>query len=69
MQADGTNLQRLTSGTADALNPAWSPDGNHIVFASNRASNWDIYTMHADGSNQQRRTTSPADDIDPAWAP
>ena len=37
--------------------PAWSPDGQHIVFLSNRTPNneagaWGIWVMNADGSNQ-----------------
>ncbi len=37
--------------------PAWSPDGQHIVFLSNREDNheagaWRIWVMNADGSNQ-----------------
>ena len=38
--------------------PAWSPDGQHIVFLSNRTGNgeagaWRLWSMNGDGSNQQ----------------
>src|SRR4051812_3345875 len=34
---DGTGLVRLTSNPALDLEPAWSPDGRKVAFASNRA--------------------------------
>ncbi len=50
-----TLVDKLPSNVA----PAWSPDGNHIVFLSNRQPNqsageWDVWVMDADGSNQRR---------------
>jgi TolB protein len=48
-----TLVDQLPSNVA----PAWSPDGQHIVFLSNRQDNheagaWRIWVMNADGSNQ-----------------
>jgi len=57
------------SAWADDMNPAWSPDGKWIVFASNREGNWEVYKMAADGSSQQNLTQNPADDTSPAWSP
>src|SRR5262249_58267976 len=34
MQANGSNPVRLTTGTGDSRNPAWSPDGSRIVYAA-----------------------------------
>ncbi|GAB4548765.1 MAG: hypothetical protein Kow0063_43660 [Anaerolineae bacterium] len=33
--------------------PAWSPDGSQIVFLTDRAGRWEIWTMGADGSHQR----------------
>lgn len=48
-----TLVKQLPSNVA----PAWSPDGQHIVFLSNRETNheagaWRVWVMNADGSNQ-----------------
>jgi Tol biopolymer transport system component len=63
---DGSGLTALTRPTFTLVDqiptnvaPAWSPDGRHIVFLSNRAPNheaawWNVWVMNADGSNQRR---------------
>ena len=58
MDADGTDDVNLTNtpGVFDAFS-AWSPDGELIVFSSNRDVNFEIYTMNAgDGSDVTRLT-------------
>lgn len=48
---DGTDLKALTSGPAYHAECAYSPDGERIVFASNRDGSMNLYTMKADGSD------------------
>lgn len=69
MNADGTELTRLTFNPAADGNPAWSPDHRKIAFTSLRNGNPEIYVMNADGSNQTRLTNNAAIDDDPAWSP
>ena len=65
--------QPKSNGVCDT-DPAWSPDGKQIAFASNRTGNGDIYAVNvsrADGGmNQPRRLTdSPDEDDQPSWSP
>lgn len=69
MDAEGTNVTVLTDSAGDDTTPAWSPDGEHIVFVSTRDGNREIYVMDADGHNQINLTNHPADDWMPAWSP
>ena len=59
----------LTQNGLDNRNPAWSPDGFSIAFASKRDGNGEIYVMDDDGAEQVNLTSSPADDDFPAWSP
>lgn len=49
IDADGSNLRRLTDG----LDPAWSPDGQQIAFTRWRDP-WGVYLVHPDGSSEER---------------
>jgi Tol biopolymer transport system component len=69
VNADGTNLTRLTNHPASDDAPVWSPDGARIAFASDRDGSWEIYVMNADGTNVVRRTFSASYSGDPYWSP
>ena len=69
MNADGSNVTRLTNNLAADDRPIWSPDGKQIAFVSSRDGNPEIYLMNADGSNQTRLTDHPARDVYPGWSP
>jgi Tol biopolymer transport system component len=40
-----------------------------IVYASNDAGNYDIYSVNVDGTGQRQLTNAPSDEFDPAWSP
>jgi Tol biopolymer transport system component len=62
-------LVRLTdNGVTDRMT-AWSPDGQWIVFSSNRDGYDAIYTMHPDGTGLTRLTDSTAPRYIPGWSP
>jgi len=69
MDADGSNVIRLTHASGGDTWPRWSPDGTQIAFTSSRDGNREVYVMNADGSNQVNLTQHPADDESPVWSP
>ena len=70
MSPDGSNQTNLTNNSADeGGGHDWSPDGNKIVFSSDRDGNNELYVMDADGSNQTRLTNTLADEFGPDWGP
>lgn len=68
VNADGSELKRLTNNPAWDELPAWSPDGRKLAFQSIRNGNWDIYVMNADGTEQKRLTRDSAHDARPFWS-
>jgi Tol biopolymer transport system component len=69
MNADGTNVIRLTNDQARDSQPSWSPDGKRIAFARRDSGTSDIYVMNVDGSGLTRLTDHPENDSAPAWSP
>jgi len=74
LNADGSNLKRLTDNDANDVQPSWSPDGSKIAYNSygyNLPS--EIYTMKADGSGIIQITHDPAEheygEEWPSWSP
>ena len=45
MNADGTNVERLTDHPAADYDPIWSPDGQSLIFSSERDSRSDLYRL------------------------
>jgi serine/threonine-protein kinase len=45
------SLTQLTIGPTEDILPLWTPDGGRVLFASNRAGTFDIYSQAADGSS------------------
>lgn len=64
---DGSGLEQITKGGGDF--PSWSPDGEWIVFCSNRHGDYDIFVVPSEGGTEIRITDSPNHEVRPAWSP
>jgi Tol biopolymer transport system component len=68
MNADGTNVRRITHNALWDEGPAWSPDGTKFAFSSGADDlHLDIWTMNVDGSDPRQLTTYPGRDESPDW--
>jgi TolB protein len=65
IDADGTDLTRLTHSPGPDFDPSWSPDGTKIAFRSERSGEPELWVMNADGTGQRRLTEG----LSPAWSP
>lgn len=66
---DGSNLKRLTDAPGYDAEGAYSADGKHIVFTSQRDGDLEIYVMNADGGNPRRLTNASGYDGGPFFSP
>ncbi len=66
---DGYNLRQLTNDHTVNLSPAWSPDGNWIVYTSYAARNPDLIMINTAGERRQTLNRLPGLNAAPAWSP
>ncbi|MBO6573848.1 MAG: PD40 domain-containing protein [Rhodothermales bacterium] len=70
MPVTGGEATRITSGMAYDMQPRYSPDGQHIVFISDRNGSENIWVANADGSEPRARTTAEKKSfMSPEWTP
>jgi Tol biopolymer transport system component len=70
MDADGSNVTRVTANVANDWLPSWSADGAEILFASDRdGRELDVYATSLDGTSVRRLTTAAGYDYEAVWRP
>ncbi len=82
IKPDGTGERKVTSGHGTDAHQGWSPDGEHIVFASSRMGFKDeaiytdapqpygeIFVMRYDGTHLEQLTDNQWEEGTPAWRP
>lgn len=62
-------LTELTYGSGLQGDPAWSPDGRSLAFASDRNGNFDIWVQDVADGAARPLTTSPFQESQPDWSP
>ena len=80
IRPDGSDLKRLTNGSGNDAHMTWSPDGEHIAFASSRMGFKDeaaytdapqpygeIFVMRFDGTGVEQLTDNQWEDGAPGW--
>jgi Tol biopolymer transport system component len=68
MNADGTNVRRLTHSPKYDGAGTWSPDGRKLLFYSQRTGG-EVWVMNADGSRQRNLSRNRAWDSPGTWSP
>jgi len=73
MDADGSNVKRITDNGAANFCPFFSPDGQRLIFSSNlgdeKRREFDLYTVKIDGTGLERITFTPEFDGFPMFSP
>jgi dipeptidyl aminopeptidase/acylaminoacyl peptidase len=72
---EGGEARQLTEGDCEDVAPAWSPDGERIVFSAYRGERWDtelitrLYVVDADGGEPTQLTGDEGSHETPAFSP
>jgi Tol biopolymer transport system component len=66
---ESRQTRAIVDGPGRNSYPNWSPDGQALVFSSDRDGNREIYVSDWDGENQKRLTSNIVLDDHPSWSP
>jgi TolB protein len=72
MNIDGGNVERITDGTGEAVNPAWHPNGKTLAFAWTRGyatGKFNVFVMDVVTKKYLQLTHDDGRNEDPVWAP
>lgn len=73
MDRDGANPRQVTKNGAANFAPYFTPDGRHIIFATNhpdpRGRNFDLYLVNVDGTGLEQVTFNATFDGFPMFSP
>ncbi|MFQ5900533.1 MAG: TolB family protein [Thermodesulfobacteriota bacterium] len=83
MDSDGSNRRQLTFDTGKEyldfipegdyttdVSPIFTPDGDRVIFASNRETiTWDIWSIDIDGTDLRRLTKADSNELSPSITP
>jgi TolB protein len=72
MNTEGANVERLTNGEGEASNPAWHPDGQHLLFAWTRGyatGNFNVFLMDSTTREYDQLTSNAGRNENPNWGP
>jgi Tol biopolymer transport system component len=70
MEADGSDQKKLVQDGSNSMDPAWSPDGRRIIFASLRGQRgYRLCIMDTDGKNVEEVANTSMGSSCPSWSP
>jgi TolB protein len=69
INADGTGYTQLTNGANNSYYPNISPNGQEILFATNKYDDFDLYVTTRGGSDLSQLTDSIGNAFSPSYAP
>ena len=69
MDINTRSLERLTKDSGIDTSPSFSPDGEQIVFNSDRGGSPQLFTMNKDGTNIKRISKGRGVYGNPVWSP
>ncbi len=69
MNADGSNVVRLTDRPESDGCAEWSPDGHRIAFISDVDGQAEVFMMNSDGGDVARLTDNSIGETSLSWSP